>query len=89
MSVERFVVTIHGNTKHNEAYASFEHLKRKSQGGKFTRENIVLAHASCNRNRDKRKYAHDPYPIKKRGPSSQNRAGVTRSTDGRSATELS
>jgi 5-methylcytosine-specific restriction endonuclease McrA len=29
-------------------FATFEHLIRRSEGGKFTKENIVLAHRVCN-----------------------------------------
>lgn len=29
-------------------FATFEHLIRKDQGGKFSNDNIVLAHRKCN-----------------------------------------
>lgn len=51
-----------GNLKDNPAYASFEHLTPKSKGGARSKRstNIVLAHASCNNSRPKRRFPHDP-----------------------------
>lgn len=67
MSLDRTRITEHGNVKFNTRFATFEHLRRKRDGGKLTRENTRLAHESCNRNRDRRsnhpRYAHDPEPI--------------------------
>jgi 5-methylcytosine-specific restriction endonuclease McrA len=49
-----------GNLKDNPLYASFEHVIPKGKGGRGLRNNIVLAHASCNHGRHKRRFAHDP-----------------------------
>jgi hypothetical protein len=57
MELNPVKITKFGNIKDNGMYASFEHIIPKSQGGK-TKD--VLAHASCNRNREKRKWPHDP-----------------------------
>lgn len=50
--------------KDHDRYASFEHLIPRRLGGRFTRDNIVLAHAGCNRKRENKnhlpRYAHDP-----------------------------
>lgn len=58
-------ITCSGKEKGNDLYASFEHLKPRSLGGRFTRDNIRLAHAGCNRKRHTKwhldRYAHDPY----------------------------
>lgn len=66
MDIEhRTVITCTGREKHNDSYASFEHLKPKWMGGRFTRDNIRLAHAGCNRKRQQKyhlpRYEHDPY----------------------------
>lgn len=62
--VNRERVTLRGRVKANDWFASFEHLVPKSEGGRFTRTNIVLAHAGCNRKRFQKRhlprYAHDP-----------------------------
>lgn len=64
MSLEPMVVSaVSGRLKPNSAYASFEHLRRKRDGGTFTTGNIVLAHSGCNNKRDKKRYPHDPFPI--------------------------
>lgn len=50
-----------GNVKCNQRYATLEHVLPKSMGGDWwSKENIVLAHASCNNKRHKRKWPHDP-----------------------------
>jgi hypothetical protein len=46
-------------------FASFEHLLPRSHGGRFTPDNIVLAHKTCNHHRESKRhrlarYAHDP-----------------------------
>lgn len=46
-------------------FASFEHLLPRSHGGRFTPDNIVLAHKTCNAHREGKRhrlarYAHDP-----------------------------
>lgn len=46
-----------GGWKANNSYATFEHIIPKSKGGK---KKDVLAHASCNRDRPQRRFAHDP-----------------------------
>lgn len=63
MSLDRVRITQFGNVKSNDAFASFEHLKRRRDGGHFTRDNIVLAHGGCNRKRDVRKFTHDIWSI--------------------------
>jgi hypothetical protein len=66
MDIEnRTIITATGREKHNDSYASFEHLKPRWMGGRFTRANICLAHAGCNRKRHQKhhlpRYEHDPY----------------------------
>ena len=51
---------ITGRTKENPMFATFEHLRPRSHGGGSSPKNIVLAHGSCNNNRHKRKFEHDP-----------------------------
>jgi hypothetical protein len=62
--VNRERITPLGRVKANDRFASFEHLVPKSEGGRFTRTNIRLAHAGCNRKRRPKRhhprYAHDP-----------------------------
>jgi len=67
MELDHLRVTVYGNVKTNPAYASFEHLKpRRDGGGGLRRGNIVLAHIACNVSRDRNRakgdprYAHDP-----------------------------
>lgn len=65
---ERERVTPSGKVKQNDAFATFEHLKRKRDGGAdLDADNIVLAHGGCNRKRDSHhrhpRYAHDPYRL--------------------------
>lgn len=70
MDLARFKPRPTGGEKANDAFASFEHLIRREDGGKLSEDNIVLAHASCNRKRDAKnhlpRYAHDPYPKNRR-----------------------
>lgn len=61
MSMERKRITVTGRIKDNQSFASFEHIKPRSMGGVFSRHNIKLAHASCNRERPQRRFEHDPY----------------------------
>jgi len=61
MSMARRKLTIHGRAKDNGLFATFEHLKPRSMGGGFNRDNIRLAHGSCNNKRPRRKFKHDPY----------------------------
>lgn len=77
MSLERKRVTPGGRVKDNGAFATFEHLKPRHQGGGFNRANIVLAHGNCNNKRDRRRYENDPHPY---GPQTHNmpRAGNCR-----------
>lgn len=62
--VNRERITPKGRIKANDWFASFEHLVPQSMGGRFTRTNIRLAHAGCNRKRFQKRhlprYAHDP-----------------------------
>lgn len=44
--------SLNQNGNPNSLYATFEHLVRKSEGGLGRPNNVVLAHASCNRKRD-------------------------------------
>lgn len=60
MSMEPFRTNANGDEVHNQRYASIEHLIERKNGGTDARWNLVLAHASCNRNRHKRKWPHDP-----------------------------
>lgn len=60
MSLEPLRITWKGNVKHNSSFASFEHIIPKGMGGARNKQNTVLAHASCNRNRHRRKWSHDP-----------------------------
>lgn len=53
------IVTIYGNVRQNGKFASFEHLKPRSRGGRFNKENIVLAHQLCNRKRGSPIYRPD------------------------------
>lgn len=69
MSMDRKRTTQNGRVKDNGSFATFEHLKPRHQGGGFNRDNIVLAHGSCNNKRDRRRYPHDPHPY---GPQTHN-----------------
>jgi hypothetical protein len=60
MELNHFRVTAYGRTKDNPSFASFEHLLPKAKGGWNHPKNIVLAHASCNNARERRKWPHDP-----------------------------
>lgn len=61
MDLEPIRVSKLGNIKCNQAYATFEHVRPKSMGGDWwSKDNIVLAHASCNNKRHKRRWPHDP-----------------------------
>lgn len=60
MEQTRLRVTPTGKVKNNPRFASFEHLIERKNGGRSTKTNTVLAHASCNRDRHRRKWAHDP-----------------------------
>jgi hypothetical protein len=59
-------MTMHNPTgRPTGAFASFEHLLPRSLGGRFTADNIVLAHKTCNHHRESyrhklARYAHDP-----------------------------
>lgn len=61
MSMVRRKTTPLGNVKDNQSFATFEHLRPRFMGGKFNRENIRLAHGSCNLKRHRKKFDHDPY----------------------------
>jgi hypothetical protein len=58
--MERLKVTPSGKVKDNKAFATFEHLIPLEEGGVTGIVNRVLAHGSCNNNRKKRKWPHDP-----------------------------
>lgn len=60
MELNHFRVTEFGRTKHNPAFATFDHIIPREQGGYTHHLNIVLAHPSCNRDRKKRRWPHDP-----------------------------
>lgn len=60
MSLDRLVPNIHGRLKHNQRYASFEHIKPRSSGGGGHMHNLVLAHVGCNNRRPRKKWPHDP-----------------------------
>src|ERR1700720_2915247 len=60
MEMEPLKVTPSGKIKHNKAFATFEHLIPLEEGGVTGIVNRVLAHGSCNNNRKKRKWPHDP-----------------------------
>lgn len=65
MDIEHKTITTRaGKVKNNNTYASFEHLIPRAMGGRFTEENIRLAHAGCNCHRQDKnhlpRYAHDP-----------------------------
>ena len=53
MSLEPIHTTEKGRVKDNELYATFEHLVRRREGGAAMPNNVVLAHARCNRKREK------------------------------------
>jgi hypothetical protein len=61
MTMERKRTTVNGRMKDNMQFATFEHIKPRSMGGGFNRDNIRLAHGACNVKRDRRKFPHDPY----------------------------
>lgn len=60
MSMDSIKLNIHGELRCNDAFATFEHVIPKSMGGTRRHPNLVLAHASCNRKRHKRRWPHDP-----------------------------
>ena len=51
MELEHYRLTWTGRLKANALFATFEHLIPKRDGGKRG-DNIVLAHAHCNKRRD-------------------------------------
>jgi len=53
MSLEPIHTTNRGRVKDNPNYATFEHLVRRRECGGGKPNNVVLAHASCNRKREK------------------------------------
>lgn len=59
MELNYWKVTEKGNIKENGRFASYEHLKRKKQGGKNNIENVKLVHANCNHKREKRRKMFD------------------------------
>lgn len=76
MSMERRKLTIHGRLKDNASFATFEHKRPRSQGGAFSRENIVLAHGSCNNKRAKRRFPHDEWVKPHDRPQKDKRANL-------------
>jgi hypothetical protein len=61
MELIHLKITPKGYVKNNGGFATFEHLIPRAKGGKkLGKANIVLAHATCNRNRHRMKWAHDP-----------------------------
>lgn len=40
-------------------FATFEHLKRRREGGRETSDNLVLVHRTCNRRREHGIKTHD------------------------------
>ena len=68
MSMEPLARNINGDLKDNGKFATFEHLVPKSEGGRraTNSSNVVLAHAHCNRKRERLKFPHDPvYGVKR------------------------
>lgn len=62
MQLNHLTLTSKGYLKQNNGFATFEHLipKNKVKGHKRGEGGVVLAHATCNRNRHRLKWAHDP-----------------------------
>jgi hypothetical protein len=61
MQLNPLKLNLTGYWSNNNAFATFEHILPRANGGTRAKENIVLAHASCNRTRHRRKWPHDPY----------------------------
>lgn len=59
MELNYHKTTENGNVKENGRFASYEHLTRKSHGGKNNFGNVKLAHANCNHRREKRRKEYD------------------------------
>ncbi len=53
MSLDRTYISDTGKVKNNGRFASFEHLKRRYDGGTNAASNMRLAHVACNCHREK------------------------------------
>ena len=60
MSQDRLKLTPNGKLKDNPSFGTFEHMYPRCMCGPDNLTNKKLVHATCNRNRHKLKWEHDP-----------------------------